>query len=87
MEIGLILLLSLPPIFGAVGWWIGDNKGRGAAGFWWGFFLNVIGLLVIASLSPADARKRKPCPSCAELILANATKCRFCGETVNNRSD
>jgi uncharacterized membrane protein YdbT with pleckstrin-like domain len=29
-----------------------------------------------------DARRERDCPYCAERILAKATRCRFCGQTV-----
>src|SRR5574342_397028 len=29
-----------------------------------------------------EARVERECPYCAELILARATRCRFCGQTV-----
>jgi predicted RNA-binding Zn-ribbon protein involved in translation (DUF1610 family) len=36
---------------------------------------------------PADAQSsddnRKPCPMCGEMIVANAAKCRFCGEVFD----
>lgn len=31
-----------------------------------------------------EASTRKPCPMCGELIAASATKCGFCGETLNS---
>jgi hypothetical protein len=32
--------------------------------------------------SAEDVRPRAPCPACAELILVEANKCRFCGESL-----
>lgn len=29
-----------------------------------------------------NGRRRRPCPYCAELILAEATVCRFCGRDI-----
>ena len=40
-------------VFGLPGYLIGRTKGRAAAGFWLGFVLSVIGLIIIACL-PAD---------------------------------
>lgn len=37
-----------------LGFLIGKDKGRGAEGFLWGFFLGLIGLLVIIFRSPAN---------------------------------
>ena len=37
-----------------VGYAIGNGKGRGTEGALWGFFLGVIGLIIIAVRSPAQ---------------------------------
>jgi hypothetical protein len=34
--------------------------------------------------SASDGRPRKKCPFCAEIILAEATFCRFCGKQVKD---
>jgi hypothetical protein len=31
----------------------------------------------------ADDAGRRPCPMCGEMILANAAKCRYCGEVFD----
>jgi len=44
--------------------------------------------VVVASAAPmpaaqtAETRQERECPYCAERILAKATRCRFCGQTV-----
>jgi len=48
-----------------------------------------------ADLQPATAelvqaapvRRTKKCPCCGEAVLKSATKCKHCGETIDNRSD
>jgi hypothetical protein len=51
--------------------------------------LPVTGAIPIASEEPellrreADGRLVRPCPACAELILAEATLCRFCHTPVS----
>jgi predicted RNA-binding Zn-ribbon protein involved in translation (DUF1610 family) len=37
--------------------------------------------------SAVNSRDSKVCPSCGEMILVAATKCRFCGEFLNAVSD
>src|SRR5262249_10495128 len=32
---------------------------------------------------PGSDEQRRPCPVCGEMILANAAKCRFCGEVFD----
>lgn len=39
--------------------------------------------VAIPVLAGSPTRTERPCPYCAEMILAQATKCRFCGEMVN----
>jgi hypothetical protein len=68
---------------------IASNKGRSAGGF---FLLSLlvsplIGLLIALFASPdakaiekqqAAAGGMRKCPSCAEMVKAEAVKCRFC---------
>jgi hypothetical protein len=37
-----------------IGWGIGKGKGRAGAGWWLGFLLGIIGVIIIACLSPTD---------------------------------
>ena len=43
----IIVIIMILAIFGMISWSI--SKGRGMkGGFWWGFFLNIIGIIVVA---------------------------------------
>lgn len=53
----VILIILLIPAF--VGYLIAKGKGRGAAGFWWSFFLGIIGWIVAASLEPSEKIRRE----------------------------
>ena len=88
MEILLIIWL----LFGVAGGIVMSNKGRsGCGGFALGFLLGPIGL-IIALVMQTDHREMekrtlgqggmRKCPHCAELIKAEARKCRFCGSEV-----
>lgn len=86
------VLLAIWLLCGIAGGIILSNKGRsGCGGFALGFLLGPIGLIIALvmqtdhkelekrSLRGGDTRK---CPSCAEIIRAEARKCRFCGSDL-----
>jgi hypothetical protein len=86
------VLLIIWVLCGVAGGMILSNKGRsGCGGFALGFLLGPIGLVIALvmqtdhkelesrTLSTGDMRK---CPSCAELVRAEAQKCRFCGSDL-----
>ena len=70
---------------------VGASKGRnGALWFLYGFLIWPVALIHglclsktrEAELEDAADAGRRPCPKCAELILREATICRFCGSDV-----
>jgi hypothetical protein len=78
MGAGLVVLaleiVAANLIAALIGWWIGSNRGRPVAGFWFGFCLWVLGWLIVA-VGP-DRRPR--CPLCKGIIISGATKCLHC---------
>ena len=57
MELLIIIIFWLATSF--IGWLIGRKKGRGLAGFWWSFFLGIIGWIVAACLEPSQEIKNE----------------------------
>jgi hypothetical protein len=53
--LGCLCSLLVGLAFGFVGRSIGASKGLGTAGFWLGFFLGVIGLIIVAVLQGNNA--------------------------------
>ena len=90
MEIAAIIIWLLCGIMAAS---IASNKGdSGCFGFILGILLGPIGVIIALLSSPKQAKldesalksgKMKKCPACAELVKAEATKCRHCGEELH----
>ena len=70
----------------------------GAEGFWIGFFLSFLGIAIELILPKGERRRitknglrlivnrqnqpLRECPFCAEMVLAEATVCRFCNHNL-----
>lgn len=50
----VLIWLVVATGLGFAGWGIGKSKGRAAAGWWLGFLLGIIGVIIIACMSPTD---------------------------------
>src|SRR5262245_62028494 len=85
-----ILISAL--ISGFIGIQVAKSKGRSEGeGSGWGFFLGPIGWIIEAvqtDLKPKpvgarmDGRPMRACPYCAEMVLSDATLCRFCQRDI-----
>jgi len=82
-------ILSALMICGAIGWFIGDGRGRGGWGFWLGCLFGPVGIIIVLLMGERkelrhdlpiriQSRPQRKCPFCAELVLSEAVICRFC---------
>ena len=88
MEVLIIIWVVCGLIAGA----IAENKGRsGCGGFAIGVLLGPLGIIWALVMKTDQTKvddkslksgKMKKCPACAELVKAEATKCRHCGEDL-----
>ena len=84
--LAVVLIFVYAFVCGMVGMGIGRGKGRERSGFWWGFLLGIVGIIIVAILPPLAEGQRKPCPACAELVLVEANTCRYCGTALKSPS-
>jgi len=54
-KVGIWIVLAI--VFGLIGTAIGKGKGRADAGWWLGFLLGIVGVIIIACLSPTEEHK------------------------------
>lgn len=76
-------------ILGGIGYFIGDNRGRGPLGFLLGVLLGPIGWVIVLLLSPevgsnVAASAPRQCPECFGKVPAAARKCMHCGSVLES---
>lgn len=79
-----------------VGFWARSRGRSGVGAFFVSLVLSpLIGAIVVALVKPnrevvetreIESGESKRCPKCAELIRADAVKCRFCGSDLPSQS-
>lgn len=49
--VAIVMRIGIRSIWGAITWKMNDYKGYASNGFWWGFFLGLVGVIVVACKS------------------------------------
>lgn len=49
--VSLVICFTVGAIFGVISMTINENKGY-EGGFWWGFFLGILGVIIVACKPP-----------------------------------
>jgi hypothetical protein len=83
----IIVFVAIAIGFGSAGHYIGRDKGRGTAGFWFGFLLGPIGLIIAALLQPSPAAGPLPAgPSHTHTVDAqrDTRPCPWCAERIKS---
>ena len=84
MLISYLLIVAVVCAF--AGGMILEPQQRFGAGFALGFFFGPLGLVaafVLRANGPTLAKPgQRQCPACAELVKAEAVKCRYCGTSL-----
>ena len=82
----LIIVFGTASIWGAITWKVNDSKGYASNGFWWGFFLGWIGLIVVACRPNVAGYKMTGWKCvCGKVHSDYVTACA-CGRTRNTVS-
>ena len=77
------VLLVVGTFFGMVSATIAHYKGRSRLRwFLVGFFLHVLGLVVVFLPMAIKPGVTKQCLNCAEIVKAEARRCRYCGAVL-----
>lgn len=82
----LIIVFGTASIWGAITWKVNDSKGYSSNGFWWGFFLGWIGLIVVACRSNVSGYKMSGWKCVCGRVHSDYVTACACGRIKNNIS-
>ena len=83
LTVNAITLVVVLAVFSAIGYYIGQTKGRPTAGALLGLLLGPIGWLLLY-VGPDISPK---CPECGGSVVAGARRCKNCGSELDRRGE